>query len=317
MHKVFIDGQEGTTGLKIRDRLAPRKDIQLLGIADEHRKDPAVKKEIINRADVVILCLPDDAAKESVALIENPATKVIDASTAFRTAPGWVYGCPELDGDQRGKIRAAKRVANPGCHATGFVMGLYPLIKTGIVPRDYPVTCYSVTGYSGGGKKLIQSFEQHPQPRPAYFHTPRTYALGLKHKHVPEMETVCGLDGAPVFNPVIGDFYNGMAVSIPLHSRLLAGKPGAREVWQVMHDYYAGEYFVKVIPFDSAPYLHDGFISPLECNETNRIEVFVFGYDTQLMVVTRFDNLGKGASGAAVQNLNIMLGVDEKTGLTV
>jgi len=314
MPTVFIDGHEGTTGLQIRERLAGRNDLTIAEIPAEHRKDPAVKARFLNDADVVVLCLPDDAARESVALVKSPATRVIDTSTAHRTAPDWVYGMPELARGQRDRIRAAKRVSHPGCHATGFVLAVRPLVDTGLVPAGHPLVCYSITGYSGGGNKLIASYTQG-RARGDRLHAPRPYALALKHKHVPEMQAACGLSRPPLFVPVVGDFYKGMAVSVPLVTAELPGKPSLAAVHETLAARYRGEPFVRVLPPGGESALDAGFLSPEACNDTNRLELAVFGNDTHVLIVARFDNLGKGASGAAVQNLNVMLGVDESTGL--
>ena len=314
MFKVFIDGQEGTTGLQIHERLKSRTDLHILKIADQDRKNPEVKQRFLNEADLVILCLPDEASRESVNLIQNDQTKVIDSSTAFRTADGWTYGIPELNKQQRDRIKNAKRLSNPGCHATGFIMALYPLIQEHIVPQDYPVFAQSVTGYSGGGKKLIAVYESGETPK-ENLKAPRHYALSLKHKHVAEMQKVTGLQHPPLFTPIVDDYYQGMVVSIPLMSRMLPNKITAPEVREILADYYQSEPFVRVIPFESSPFLDNGFLIPTECNQTNRIDLFVFGNEEQILVAARLDNLGKGASGAAVQNMNIMLGVEESTGL--
>jgi len=314
--KVFVDGQEGTTGLKIRDHLSQRKDIQLLEIEPERRKDTARRKELLNEAEIVFLCLPDTAARESVAMISNPRTKIVDPSTAHRTDPNWVYGIPELSKEQRERIVNSKRVSVPGCHATGFIMPLFPLVSKGIVPRDYPVTCQSLTGYSGGGKKLISAYEDVDAATREKLRGPRPYALGLAHKHLPEMQKHAGLENPPAFLPVVGNFYQGMLVSVPLFRRMLKNQIEAKEVHTALQSHYAGQKFVRVMPLFGEGYLNDGFLDPSECNGTNRIEIFVFGNAEQILLITRFDNLGKGASGAAVQNMNLMLGVKEDEGLT-
>jgi len=313
--KVFVDGQEGTTGLKIRDHLAIRKDVLLLEIEPDKRKDPARREELLNEADVVFLCLPDIAAKESVAMVSNPKTKIIDPSTAHRTDPSWVYGIPELSREERERICSAKRVSVPGCHATGFIMPLFPLVSKGIVPQGYPMTCHSLTGYSGGGKKLISAYEDVDAPTREKLRGPRPYALGLAHKHLPEMQKHAGLEISPIFLPVVGNFYQGMLVSIPLFRRMLRNRIGTREVHEELQAYYAGQRFVRVMPLYGEGHLQDGFLDPQECNGTNRIEIFVFGNAEQILLISRFDNLGKGASGAAVQNMNLMLGVQEDEGL--
>lgn len=314
MFNIFIDGREGTTGLQIHERLKTRADIHLLEIPDQDRKNPEIKKDFLNQADLVLLCLPDEASRESVRLIQNDHTRVIDSSTAFRTAEGWTYGIPELNKQQRERIKNSKRLSNPGCHATGFVMALYPLIHEQIVPVDYPVFAQSVSGYSGGGKKLIAVYESGEIPE-EHLKGPRHYALSLNHKHLAEMHKITGLQYPPLFTPIVGHFYQGLVVSIPLISRMIPKKITARDVREFLADYYQSEPFVRVIPFESGPFLDNGFLSPTECNQTNRIDLFVFGNDEQILLAARLDNLGKGASGAAVQNMNIMLGVDEATGL--
>lgn len=311
-YTVFVDGQAGTTGLEIYDRLVGRDDLELLQIPEEQRKNLDKRRELINEADIVFLCLPDTAAKESVSLIVNEKTRVIDASTAHRTDPNWTYGLPELSKQQRERIATGNRISNPGCHATGFALGLYPLMQEGIVPKEYPVTCHSITGYSGGGKTLI---EQYQASERSNLEGPRHYALGLKHKHLPEMQQITGLAYPPHFAPIVGNFYRGMAVAIPLFKRLLNKKLAADDIHAILASHYAGEHFIKVMPFDSEANLEDGFFNPTACNHTNRAELFVFGHDEQAIILTRLDNLGKGASGAAVQNMNIMLGIDETNGL--
>jgi N-acetyl-gamma-glutamyl-phosphate reductase len=314
--KVFVDGQEGTTGLKIRDHLSVRKDIELLEIEAKKRKDTIRRKELLNEADVVFLCLPDAAARESVSMVSNPKTKIVDPSTAHRTDPNWVYGIPELSKEQRERIRDSKRVSVPGCHATGFVMPLYPLVSKGIIPKDYPVTCQSLTGYSGGGRKLISAYEDADAATKEKLRGPRPYGLGLTHKHLPEMQKHAGLENPPAFLPVVGNFYQGMLVSVPLFRRMLKNQIGAKEVHAALQSHYAGQKFVRVMPLFGEGHLNDGFLDPSECNGTNRIEIFIFGNAEQILLISRFDNLGKGASGAAVQNMNLMLGVKEDEGLT-
>jgi N-acetyl-gamma-glutamyl-phosphate reductase len=313
--KVFVDGQEGTTGLKIRDHLVNRKDLLLLEIEPGKRKDASRKKDLLNEADIVFLCLPDVAAKDSVGMVSNPQTKIIDASTAHRTNPDWVYGIPELSKEQRERICNAKRVSVPGCHATGFIMPLNPLVSKGIVPRDYPFTCQSLTGYSGGGKKLISAYEDVDYAMKEKLRGPRPYALGLAHKHIPEMQKHADLENPPLFLPVVGNFYQGMLVSIPLFRKMLKGQIGAKDIHAVLQSHYAGQSFVNVMPLYGEGHLSDGFLDPSECNGTNRLEIFVFGNSEQILLISRFDNLGKGASGAAVQNMNLMLGLKEEEGL--
>jgi len=297
--KVFIDGREGTTGLQIQDRLKTRGDIELLAIDETKRKDLAERKKIINEADLVFLCLPDDAARESVSLIGNDKTRVIDASTAHRTNPFWVYGFPELSKEQRKKIASARRVANPGCHATGIIAAVFPLIALGIMPLDYPLTCLSLTGYSGGGKAMIRSYDEEKTPE---MFAPRMYGLDLCHKHLPEIIDVTGLKRTPVFCPVVDDYFCGIAATIMLHNDLLEGAPTADDILRSLSDYYSGEKYVKV-----APVLGSGMLESSWGAGSNRLEVTVSGNDELTIVTSRFDNLGKGASGAAVQNMEIML----------
>ncbi|NSL56508.1 N-acetyl-gamma-glutamyl-phosphate reductase [Uliginosibacterium aquaticum] len=315
-YKVFIDGRHGTTGLKIDERLAGRADVEVLTIPEDKRKDPAVKAEYINAADVVFLCLPDAASKESVALLAagNTRTRFLDASTAHRTNPDWVYGLPELHG-QRERLRSSQRIAVPGCHATGFILTIAPLVAAGLVPTDYPLTCTSLTGYSGGGKEMIADYEGQGA-LPDHMLSPRIYALGLGHKHLPEMQALTGIAHAPVFSPVVGPFAQGMLVSVPLLPRLLSGlTPEA--VHAELNRYYADEACVKVMPLGGGDVVEAGFLPATRCNDTNRAELFVFGHAGQILLVARFDNLGKGASGAAIQCMNIALGCDELTGLAV
>ncbi|HKO51589.1 MAG TPA: N-acetyl-gamma-glutamyl-phosphate reductase [Polyangiaceae bacterium] len=315
MFKIFIDGREGTTGLQIQERLAARTDLELCELPTNLRKDPAARKALINQVDFVITCLPDAAARESAGLLDNPRTRLIDPSSAHRVSPDFVYGFPELNSGQRDRIRKASRVSVPGCHATGMLAALAPLVARGLVPKDYPTVVHSLTGYSGGGKKLIATYETATPNEREHLRGPRPYGLALQHKHLPEMQQLAGLDSAPLFQPVVADFYKGMLVSVPLFSRLLPKKPTPKDVHEVLSAHYHGERFVVVRPLDSESLLEDGFLNPSACNDTNRLELFVFGHDQQLLIVARLDNLGKGASGAAVQNLNLMLGVDEATGL--
>jgi len=301
--KIFIDGSEGTTGLQIYDRLSDRDDISLLAIDDEKRKDAVERKRLINSADLVFLCLPDDAARESLSLIDNESTRVIDTSTAHRTSKCWVYGFPELSKEQRGEISRAKRVANPGCHATGIIASAYPLIRLGVMPSDYPLTCLSLTGYSGGGKKMIHAYNEEKTPE---MRSPRMYGLDQNHKHLPEIVRVTGLARKPVFCPVVDDYYCGMATTITIHNDLLPGKPTSEDILKKLEAYYAGERFVTV-----APKLGNGMLESNWGVNTNMLEITVCGNGDLTLVIARFDNLGKGASGAAVQNMNIMLGIDE------
>lgn len=305
MTKVFIDGSAGTTGLRIADRLASRQDITLIRLQEEVRKDPKARKEAIFEADIVFLCLPDAAAVEAVALAEGAKAKIIDTSTAHRTNPDWAYGFAELSNAHRTAIENARLVANPGCHASGFIAGAYPLVASGLVPKDYPLTAYSLTGYSGGGKSLIAEYED-PARDPRH-ESHRIYGTTLKHKHLPEMQKICGLEKPPVFSPILGDFYEGMATTILL--------PGfdAKAVYDCIAAHYEGQKLVTVAPFGG----DEGVIyaSTLALKDSMRIQVS--GHENQCMVTAVFDNLGKGASGAAIQNMNILLGLDETTGLSV
>ena len=307
--KVYIDGQSGTTGLQIYDRIGQREDLELLRIPEELRHDPDERKKYLNSADIVFLCLPDEGAREAVSFIENPNVRVIDASTAHRTNPDWTYGYPELSKAQREAIRTSKRVANPGCHATGFISTTAPLVAMGVIPKDYPMSCYSLTGYSGGGKKMIAEYEA--EGRSELLDAPGIYGLNLHHKHLPEMQTVTGLAYPPVFMPVVDDYYKGMATTIMLQNRLLPGQPSAEKICAKLADYYRDEHFVSVVPFGE----NDSKLYANKLAGTNRLEIVVCGHEEQTTVTALFDNLGKGASGAAVQNMNIMLGLPEETGL--
>jgi len=311
-HRVFVDGQEGTTGLRIHEYLAARSDIEVLRIAPDKRKDAAERARLLNAADVAFLCLPDDAAREAAALVTNPGTCLIDASTAHRIAAGWAFGLPELAPDQRERIRASKRIANPGCHATGFIVLLRPLVDAGLVPAALPLSANSLTGYSGGGKKMIEQYQAGGDPK---LDAPRPYALGLAHKHIPEMVAHAGLSVKPVFEPIVGSFYKGLAVSVPLHLSQLAGNASVAAVHAALADRYAGERFIRVMPLRDTEAHPDGFFDVQACNDTNRIDIFVYANDTQVLLIARLDNLGKGASGAAVQSMNVHLGLDESLGL--
>ena len=307
--KVYIDGQSGTTGLQIYDRIGQREDLELLRIPEELRHDPDERKKYLNSADIVFLCLPDEGAIEAVSFIDNPNVRVIDASTAHRTNPDWTYGYPELSVAQREAIRTSKRVANPGCHATGFISTTAPLVAMGVIPKDYPMSCYSLTGYSGGGKKMIAEYEA--EGRSELLDAPGIYGLNLHHKHLPEMQKVTGLSYAPVFMPIVDDYYKGMATTIMLQNRLLPGQPSAEEICAKLADYYRDEHFVSVVPFGE----NDSKLYANKLAGTNHLEIVVCGHEEQTTVTALFDNLGKGASGAAVQNMNIMLGLPEGTGL--
>ena len=305
MTKVFIDGSAGTTGLRIWQRLAGRKDLTLLTLPEELRKDLNARKDALNGADVAFLCLPDAAAIEAVSLIESDHVAVIDTSTAHRVSPDWDYGFPELSSEHRAAIVNSKRVANPGCHASGFIAGVYPLVKSGVISPDFPLTAYSLTGYSGGGKKMIAEYEgENREPR---HESDRIYATSLTHKHLPEMRMICGLTKKPVFSPIVGDFYAGMATSV-----LLPGVD-AKAAWEALSDHYAGQKLVSVAPLGGdEPVI---YANTYAGKDTMRIQVS--GQQDQCMVTAIFDNLGKGASGAAIQNMNLLLGLEETTGLSL
>lgn len=306
--KIYIDGKEGTTGLQIYDRLGARDDIELLLIDEAKRKDAAERKRLINSADIVFLCLPDAAAIEAVELCDSPNTRIIDASTAHRTNPGWAYGFPELSSGHRDAIVNSKRVANPGCYATGMLAIAAPLVASGIMPADYPLVVHAVSGYSGAGKKAIEQYEN--MSRDNMLKSPRQYALTQAHKHLPEMQKISGLSRIPIFNPYICYYYAGMTVSIPLHRDLLAGNASVDTIYSALSQHYADKRFVKV---KRAP--DDGFIHAMENTGTNMLTIYVCGNDARMTIISSLDNLGKGASGAAVQNMNIMLGLPEDTGL--
>jgi N-acetyl-gamma-glutamyl-phosphate reductase len=310
--KVFVDGQEGTTGLRINDYLAQRSDIEVLRIAPELRKNADERARLLNAADVAFLCLPDAASREAAAMVSNPGTCLIDASTAHRTAPGWAFGLPELAPGQRSALRASKRIANPGCHASAFILLLRPLVDAGLVSSEALVSATSITGYSGGGKGMIQDYEGAGAV-PASLMAPRPYALGLQHKHLPEMMAHTGLQRAPVFVPVVGPFYKGLAVTVPLHLASLGCS--AASLHAALEARYAGERFLRVLPLADPATLQAGFFDVQACNDSNRVDLFVFGNEAQALLVARLDNLGKGASGAAVQCMNLHLGVDEGLGL--
>ena len=304
MKKIFIDGSAGTTGLRIHDRLMTREGIELITLSEELRKDTEARREAMNTADIVFLCLPDAAAIEAVSMIENPNTAVIDTSTAHRTAEGWVYGFAELD--RREAIASAKRIANPGCHASGFVALVYPLVQAGLLSHNATLSCFSLTGYSGGGKKMIAEYEN--DARDTLLSAPRQYALGQMHKHLPEMSSIAGLTNAPAFCPIVGDFYSGMEVTVPLFARDLYGSV------EEIRALYRERYNTALVHYeeDSA---EGGFLSANAFANRDDMEIRVEGNDERILLIARFDNLGKGASGAAIQNMNILLGVDETTGL--
>ena len=312
--KVFIDGEAGTTGLQIRERLGSRADLELLTIDPQRRKDEAARRELLNNADVVVLCLPDEAARKAVALIENRATRVIDASTAHRISPDWVYGFAEMAEDQRTAIASASRVSNPGCYPTGMIALVRPLVQAGLIPAVWPITVNAVSGYSGGGKSMIAEFEDEASPaftQDAF----RSYGLTLEHKHVPEMQLYAGLENRPLFTPAVGRYYKGMLVEVPLQLWSLPAQPTLDEVHAVLADAYIDGGFVEVASLEECRALKG--LDPEGLNGTNRMKLYVFGNEDegQVRLVALLDNLGKGASGAAVQNLNIMLGLGDSLGL--
>lgn len=300
---VYIDGKEGTTGLQIYERLEKRKDIELLLIDERKRKDINERSKLINEADIVFLCLPDEEAKRAVSFVKNDKTRIIDASTAHRIDKDWVYGFPELSSKRKIEIQNAKRVANPGCHATGFIAIVYPLVQMGILPKDYPLSFFSLTGYSGGGKKMICEYENIDKPK-GYF-SPKIYGLKLNHKHLPEMKQVCEIKDYPVFLPIVDDYYSGMAGTLSLVNQKLNIKLGARDINKAFMDYYKNQKTIKVCEF--------GFetIFANEMAGKDSLKIIVCGNENQTTITALFDNLGKGASGAAVQNMNIMLGIEQ------
>jgi N-acetyl-gamma-glutamyl-phosphate reductase len=311
--KVYIDGQEGTTGLKILERFEGRNDIEIIRISEEKRKDSAERARLINSADYVFLCLPDEASREAVSFVDNDHVRIIDASTAHRTNPDWAYGFPELSAEHREKITKSNRVAVPGCYASGFASIVYPLVNNGIIPADFPVFAYATSGYSGAGKKAIAVYEG--EDKPFEFNSPRQYALSQQHKHLPEMKAVSGLEYTPMFNPIICDYFSGMVVSVPLQTRMLANAVTAEQVHAMYEKHYAGSKMVEVMPLMSIEEQKSFFLASNTLSGVNKLQVFVFGNDEQILLCARLDNLGKGASGAAVQCLNIMMGIDETTGL--
>ncbi len=311
--KIYIDGQEGTTGLKILERFEGRNDIELLRISEDKRKDPAERARLINMSDFTFLCLPDDAAREAVSFVDNDHVRVIDASTAHRTNPAWAYGFPELSPEHREKIRTSNRVAVPGCYASGFASIVYPLVHNGIIPADFPVFAYATSGYSGAGKKAIAVYES--EDKPFEFNSPRQYALSQQHKHLPEMQAVSGLTYKPMFNPIVCDYYSGMVVSVPLQTRILGKEVTAEQVHAMYAKHFEGASMIEVMPLMSADEQKSFFLASNTLSGQNKMQIFVFGNDEQMLLCSRLDNLGKGASGAAVQCLNIMMGIDETTGL--
>ena len=311
-YRAFVDGQEGTTGLRIHEYLALRDDVEVLRIDVERRKDSAERARLLNAADVAFLCLPDAAAREAAALVTNPKTCVIDASTAHRVAPGWAFGLPELAAGQRQQIREATRIANPGCHSTGFLLLVRPLVDAGLLPGSSALSATSITGYSGGGRKMIDRYQAGGDPVLA---APMPYGLTLRHKHIAEMTVHGGLQVQPVFMPIVGPFYKGLAVTVPLHFSLLRPGTGAEAVHAALSTHYRDEAFIRVMPLRDSDAIEAVYFDVQACNDTNRVDLFVFASDTQAILIARLDNLGKGASGAAVQSMNIHLGLDETTGL--
>ena len=311
--KVYVDGQAGTTGLKIIDRLNGRTDIELLKIADEDRHNNDARREMMAQADFTFLCLPDAASIEAVELAKGTKTRILDASTAHRTNDAWAYGFPELEQSFREKIVGSDRVAVPGCYASGFLSMLHPLVKSGLIPADFPVFAYATSGYSGAGKNAIAVYESADKPEE--FGSPRQYALSQHHKHLPEMQKFAGLTYAPMFNPIVCDYYSGMVVSVPIQTRMLDKKITLQQVHDMFEAHYAGAKLVQVNPLMTDEEQGKFFLASNTLSGQNKLEIFTFGNDDQMLLCARLDNLGKGASGAAVQNLNIMMGIDETTGL--
>lgn len=312
--KIFIDGSEGTTGLRIYERFEGRDDVELLKISSELRKDVNERKRLINESDITFLCLPDAAARESVSLVENDHVRIIDTSTAHRTEEGWAYGFAELSGAHRDAIRDGKRIAVPGCYATGFISLVYPMITKGILPADYPVSAFGLSGYSGAGKKVIAAYEA--EERPADFDAPREYALTQQHKHLKEMKKITGLTKEPLFSPIICDYYSGMVMSVPLYTEMLNGNQTVETVHKMFTDFYEGEKFIKVMPLD-AEAGEGNMLAGNACSGWDGLRIFVTGNEERIVISSQFDNLGKGASGAAIQCLNIMLGCEEDKGLNL
>lgn len=312
--KVFIDGSEGTTGLRIYERFAGREDIELLAIDSELRKDVNERKRLINQSDITFLCLPDAAARESVSLLENEQVKIIDASTAHRTEPGWAYGFPELSKEHREAVRTGSRIAVPGCYASGFIALVYPLVVGGILPKDYPVSCFALSGYSGAGKKTIAAYEG--KDRPKELESGREYALTQQHKHLKEMWKITGLTRMPLFSPIIDDYYSGMVVSVPLYADMLAGAQTLGKLISYYTEYYQGETFIRVSgPEDEAA--AGGFLAGNALSGWDGMKIYVTGNEERIVLSSQFDNLGKGASGAAIQCMNLMLGCEETRGLNL
>ena len=306
MTKIFIDGSAGTTGLRIYERLESRRDIELIRLSEELRKDITARKSAINSADIAFLCLPDGAAVEAVSLAENDNTVIIDTSTAHRTNPNWAYGFPELSAEMEQKIANSKRIAVPGCHASGFISLVFPFIKAGILDKDALLTCFSVTGYSGGGKKMIAEYES--ENRDALLSAPRQYGIAQKHKHLPEMTAVCGLEASPLFSPIVADFYSGMEVTVPLFKAQINGT--IDDIKKVYKEKYNGPVVRYKEEFDEG-----GFVSANSLTGKDSMEISVSGNEDRILLISRYDNLGKGASGAAVECMNIVMGTDKTKGL--
>lgn len=314
MKKVFIDGSEGTTGLRIDERFQGRDDVEIMKIDPEKRKDPQERKKLINASDITFLCLPDAAAKESVSLVENENVCIIDTSTAHRTNPQWAYGFPELSQEHTQKIKTGRRIAVPGCHATGFISLVYPLIAGGIMPKDYPVSSFSITGYSGAGKKAIAAYAQ--EDRPEAFSSGREYALAQQHKHLPEMQKITGLERVPLFSPIIDDYYSGMVVSVPVYADMLNGKHTVESLMEYYQNYYANKTFIQVGK-STDEVVTSGFLPGNGLSGWDGLKIYITGNEDRLVLSSQFDNLGKGASGAAIQCMNLVLGCEESKGLNL
>jgi len=312
-YKIFIDGHYGTTGLKIDQMLQERKELEILQIPKEDKKNIKLKEKFLNEADLVFLCLPDDASKESVKLIKNKDVKIIDASTAHRTNKEWVYGIPELNKKQRTKIETSNKVCVPGCHASGYILAMNPLIEQEVVSQEQKLICNSITGYSGGGKAMMKEYEAKENKQK--LQSQRPYALNLNHKHLPEIKYILGLDSAPLFTPSVGNFAQGMLVMSYLIKDELLKKVSKDDILKLYNSYYKNELFINIIDEDIKSYLDNGFLDAMKCNNTNTIELSIYENEEYLVIISRLDNLGKGASGAAIQNMNLMLGFDEQTGL--
>lgn len=310
--KIFIDGSEGTTGLRIHERFAEREDVELLPISSELRKDKEERKRLINSSDITFLCLPDAAAEESVSLVENDHVRIIDTSTAYRTMEGWAYGFPELSKEHREAIAAGNRIAVPGCYATGFISLVYPMVAEGLISADYPVSAFGISGYSGGGRKMIAAYEA--EEREDALLAPREYALSQAHKHLKEMKKIPGLKREPLFSPIVADYYSGMVVSVPVYTELMNKGRTPQEVWKYLADFYAGSRFVRVMPF-GAEEASANMLAGNAMSGRDSLRIYVTGNEDRVLLSSQFDNLGKGASGAAIQCLNIALGCEESKGL--